>query len=865
MIEQLIQVLERAKLQTDYHNLRDMLWLSRFLPAGIPTQPSQDRQVAPPIKSESSEPFSIKDTVVDTRGKQEQTSPRPRPDLYSTSSSVESGPSRARPILVTGAPALPGALEIARALRPFARRLPSRQRWVFDEEATIKYIGDGGPVMPLQQPAMERWFDIALLVEEAPSLGIWQKLVAEFQQLLSQHGAFRDVRRWYFQAVDGKVLISSLSGVPCNPRQLHHPTSRRLILVLSDCVSRGWYDGAIASVLADWGAKMPVMVVQMLPEELWRHTALGPVTFALRALLPDISNKNLSVEKPAWIVESGDVTLPLPVVKLEPAAINQWTRMVMAGGTSAPGVCLPLQPEQVAPETSSAATRQKDSEEQSDPEQRIQTFRALVSPTAFKLAIYLSTLRLLTLPVMRLVQQSMLPKSQPVHLAEVFLGGLLERVTPAAEKRLADEVVYDFYQGVREILVKWVSRSEADKLIDNISAYIESHEGFDFVAYIQDASGEVSLPAEAVPFARPFLDNFTTFLKRTWTPLGPSVPSDIKEKSLLVDVQKPHNYLLGGSDMDEQMKIKIMRDKLQSGGYGPELVVIPKGQFLMGSSEAEFQKFIDMMVTRGTRASGPLTGSGIVVRGLLHGLSFAVGPILQWLGVLDKYNEGPQHEVSIDKPFALGKFPVTFSDYSKYEGTTKKPLSSSQGQFDFAEAKRLIAQSLGITAKELADFPVVDLNWYNAIAYVNWLSEQTGYTYRLPTEVEWEYSARGGTRTPYWWGDEILKDHANCKGHGTGQLSRVHQYPPNPFGLHDMLGNVLEWTCSGYDEVYRGKERSCVSASSTNALEQFIVLRGGSCVHPPRRIRCAARNPALRSQWSANIGFRILRELVSVN
>ena len=395
--------------------------------------------------------------------------------------------------------------------------------------------------MPLQQPAMERWFDIALLVEEAPSLGIWQKLVAEFQQLLAQHGAFRDVRRWYFQAVDGTVHLYNLSGVPCNPRQLHHPTSRRLILVISDCVSPGWYDGAIASMLAEWGAKMPVVVVQMLPEELWRHTALGPVTFALRALLPGISNKNLSVEKPAWIVESEEVTLPLPVVTLEPAAIDQWTRMVMAGGTSAPGVCLPLQPEQTEPETSSAATRQKDSEERLDPEQRIQSFRALVSPTAFKLAIYLSTLRLLTLPVMRLVQQSMLPKSQPVHLAEVFLGGLLERVTPAAEKRVADEVVYDFYQGVREILVKWVSRSEADKLIDNISAYIESHGGFDFVAYIQDVSGEVSVPEEAIPFARPFLDTFTTFFRGN----GITLVSSSILPNIGLDHRLVHNRLAG--------------------------------------------------------------------------------------------------------------------------------------------------------------------------------------------------------------------------------------------------------------------------------------------------------------------------------
>ncbi|HPE72261.1 MAG TPA: SAV_2336 N-terminal domain-related protein, partial [Candidatus Competibacter sp.] len=496
----------------------------------------------------------------------EEQRPRRRPDgdttpVYSVSlTGAASKPLAGRKIRVPGAAALPAALEIARALRPFSRRFPSRQRFVFDEEATVRHAADGGPLTPMLRPAMERWFEIALVVEETPAMAVWRQTITELQRLLAGQGAFRDVRLFQFRSTDTTIGIVSRSGIRRDVPQLIDSDGRRLILITSDCVSPGWRNGAMAKILAKWGARMPVVIVQMLPETLWRHTALGSASISLRAVLPGVPNKHLAVARPRWDQEPLDDSLPMPVVTLDPDSVSAWAGMVMGTGTSFPGVLLGSSASRELWEEASPSMEAK---KLPDARERIQLFRDLASREAFQLAVYLAAVPL-TLPVMRLVQRTMFRDYRQVHLAEVFLGGLLERLTPADVRCDPSEVEYDFYEGVREVLTKSIRRSEASKVLEAISKYVEDHTGkpFDFEALILDSGGEEQVPAFALPFARVGAE----FIRRLGRP--PRLVG--REISVHRRSNQPTPF----------------RDSFPDGTPGPAMVWLPGGPFTMGDDKS---------------------------------------------------------------------------------------------------------------------------------------------------------------------------------------------------------------------------------------------------------------------------------------
>ncbi|MEN8220372.1 MAG: SUMF1/EgtB/PvdO family nonheme iron enzyme [Pseudomonadota bacterium] len=159
--------------------------------------------------------------------------------------------------------------------------------------------------------------------------------------------------------------------------------------------------------------------------------------------------------------------------------------------------------------------------------------------------------------------------------------------------------------------------------------------------------------------------------------------------------------------------------------------------------------------------------------------------------------------------FAMGRYEVTFAEYDKFVEATGRNKPDDEG---WGRGNR----------------PVINVSWYDATAYAEWLSEQTGQEYRLPTEVEWEYAARAGTTTEYWWGNDIGKNRAACNRCGAEwgwdakrMTAPVGSFAPNAFKLYDTVGNVWEWTCSEY--------------------EGDFVLRGGSWDNDARMSRAAYR------------------------
>ena len=232
--------------------------------------------------------------------------------------------------------------------------------------------------------------------------------------------------------------------------------------------------------------------------------------------------------------------------------------------------------------------------------------------------------------------------------------------------------------------------------------------------------------------------------------------------------------------------------KFKDCDFCPQLVVVPKGEFMMGSNEHPHEK--------------------------------------------------PAHKVRISHPFAIGQYEVTYADWD---------------QCVEAGACRYRPEAHGSPRE-----PIGNLSWDDANAYLKWMSEKTGQTYRLPSEAEWEYAARAGTSKRFWWGDETGSAKANCSdcGAGTnGQSSAAGSYKPNPFGLYDTAGNMAEWVEDCWNESYHGAPAD--GSAWIKGTCSLRGLRGGSYGSKAAYIRSSARfRYDSDVRYEAN-GFRVLREL----
>jgi formylglycine-generating enzyme required for sulfatase activity len=204
-------------------------------------------------------------------------------------------------------------------------------------------------------------------------------------------------------------------------------------------------------------------------------------------------------------------------------------------------------------------------------------------------------------------------------------------------------------------------------------------------------------------------------------------------------------------------------------------------------------------------------------------------------------NERPPHEVVIEWPFALGRTEVTFDDWTRC--VAAKACAKMPDDHGWGRGRR----------------PVINVTLAEAAAYLAYLSRRTGKRYRLPTEAEWEYAARAGTATAYWWGNEPGSGQANCRECGSSfehETAPAGSFPPNPFGLYDMNGNVWEWTA----DCWRPKHDAPPERSRDGTCPAHVV-KGGSWYYFPPMSRPAARARNDVRTNSYNIGFRVARDL----
>jgi formylglycine-generating enzyme required for sulfatase activity len=231
---------------------------------------------------------------------------------------------------------------------------------------------------------------------------------------------------------------------------------------------------------------------------------------------------------------------------------------------------------------------------------------------------------------------------------------------------------------------------------------------------------------------------------------------------------------------------------------GPEMVVVPKGRFDMGSND----------------------------------------------GADD---EKPVHPVTIGKPFAVGQFEITWDEWDACVtdgGCNNEPVEKAGGDNGWGKSKRT----------------VVEVSWNDAKAYVKWLSKKTGKKYRLLSEAEWEYAARADTTTRYWWGDAISKDQANY-GYDLNKTVPVDSYQPNLWGLYQVHGNVWEWVEDCWHKNYNGAPDDGTAWLKGGNCRGHVV-RGGSWNDGFQSgLRSANRSWGFTGSRYVFIGFRIARTL----
>jgi formylglycine-generating enzyme required for sulfatase activity len=207
-------------------------------------------------------------------------------------------------------------------------------------------------------------------------------------------------------------------------------------------------------------------------------------------------------------------------------------------------------------------------------------------------------------------------------------------------------------------------------------------------------------------------------------------------------------------------------------------------------------------------------------------------------------SELPQHQVTIQEPFAMGADAVTFDEWDACIAGGGcggyKPADNGWGR---------------------GDRPVINVSWDDAKAYAAWLSDKTGQTYRLPSEAEFEYAARAGTETEFWWGASLTTDRANYNGKPVyrQQTLPVKSFEPNPWGLYQVHGNVDEWMedCSNHN--YKGAPAD--GSANTGGDCSKHIIRGGSWASTGTNLRAAYRIWIAAGKRNPYRGFRLVRPL----
>ncbi|MFE8943761.1 SAV_2336 N-terminal domain-related protein [Streptomyces sp. NPDC007856] len=535
--------------------LAELLWLARQLepePAAADPEPTVTSTSGPePAQPAAPEPLP---QPPPTPPGERQPTPPPRPaptgprEAHRAPLHLPSPvPGDTGPYLGLLAPAPPmlrHPLGLQRALRPLKRHADAPAGHRVDEQATADRIArlGGSPEgwLPVLRPARERWLRLNLVYDTGPTMPVWLPLIRELRAALARSGVFRMV---------SPVRLTPEGTV--HGAGAHGPADGRTVtLVISDCMGPQWRPGPAGSrweaTLRRWCRRMPVAVVQPLPEHLWRDSALPAAPGLLTAPSPAAPGSALGFTPydgdPARFAGRGVV--PLPVLEAGPRWLANWASLLTsAGGSGVPGAAAPLG-SHPAPETRTDLGRLT-------PEELVLRFRETSSTEAVRLAGHLAVGRP-DLPVMRLVQRAVEPDPRPQQLAEVILSGLLTTAPGPPGS-------YAFRPGVRDLLLRGLPRSSRNRVTDLLAragGLIEERAGAapgEFRAVTPAADGTEAEAARGEAFATVRPES----VRRLSGSAGRSVPPGLGDRYRLLRRMSPSGSLWLAEDSEQHRTVVV--------------------------------------------------------------------------------------------------------------------------------------------------------------------------------------------------------------------------------------------------------------------------------------------------------------------
>ncbi len=846
--EQLLKTLNQSELEMSSYDLADLCWL--LLHSSQITEPTESKKEVENISAKSNSSSS------DSQFKQQQQDQKKEKEknkefagqLFPRQRSKDSFVGGGSPLTfaVDNPSDLGSSLSLARALKPLLRRIPTQDRpSILDEEGTVENFAatDKKILAPVFKPTLEPWLELALIVERSSSMDIWHQTLVDLNTVLQHYGIFGNVQVWQLAPRENNLVVykglNKINSRVSHPKELLNPNGRRIILVVSDCVPSYWQDGRIFPLLELWSKSSPLAILQMLPEWLWLKTGLGlgaKVTFASDE--PGVINNRLKIRDVLlWENVFHDKNhLQIPVFTLEAFSIERWSGVVV--GRSDAKVAGFLLTSDSFEELDTAADINL------TPEEIVRRFRNNASPLAQELAELLAAAPTIFLPVVRLIRKEMLPQAGQVQIAEVFLGGILRVRFPHIKETDPDLVLYDFiHPQVRNILQRSSTRSTTVDVFDRVSKYIAKQLNLslrDFLAELKKPLTEVNKERQGI--IRPFAEVAATILRN----LG---------GNYLAIAQQLEKVNYSTSEITQ-----IMGISLQPFDFNYKEIEITLDE----EKTQELQSFEFETVTvnaRGEEINREQKQAYYFVESLGEELEIEMvsipGGIFEMGSPEDepkrRKSESPQHTVTV-QPFFMGKYPVT------------------QAQWRFVAQLPQIERELKTDSSNLEgdNLPVKRVSWYDAMEFCSRLSKYTGREYLLPSEAEWEYACRAETTTAFHFGETITGELANYDARETyanepkmkyrGEITPVGQFSANPFGLHDMHGNVWEWCLDDWHDNYEKAPANGIAwiDNENDNRSQSKVLRGGSWDYDPEGCRSACRDvddPGFRLNLN---GFRVV-------
>ncbi|GIE98931.1 SAV_2336 N-terminal domain-related protein [Paractinoplanes rishiriensis] len=504
-VARLIEALSGSGIEPAPEEIADAIWLATHLrssgagpPAGAPvrsgTEPAalpEPAEVGPPAlpPTELVPPARSHPSAHSQPSAQALPPAESLPSARSVSQPAGGGPPLPPAEALQPGPALLEPLAVSRALRPLRLTGASLAEQILDEDASAEQTAEAGRWTPVLRAAPERLLDLCLVADESRSMVMWRGVIRQLSDLMRGVGAFRTVTAATLGTEEERAVfrvgsrISSWADIlPGNPE-------RRLVLFVTDSLSP-WWRSETAARLLEWLADQgPVGLGHVMPFRLWRRCGLRYTPVRMWTERPAQPTADVHTRSQDGAGEPRGVAIP--VFELSPRWLERWTAMVSGrSGTGIYGAAI------YTGALATAAPERPPADRTAD--DLVRRFQANASPAAVTLARNLAAAPV-TLATMRLIRTALQPQTAESELAEVFLGGLLQRTSPAGPAGTED---YDFRPGVREILLRGLPAEDALAVLTRVSEFLTARAGttLNLPALLAGGSELVVSPADR-PFA----------------------------------------------------------------------------------------------------------------------------------------------------------------------------------------------------------------------------------------------------------------------------------------------------------------------------------------------------------------------------